>query len=64
MANDSSMSYALPLNTSGEEWIDWLGSAFISRGIFNHSGVPQVLCHCGARPFEVCFSPCDSNLRL
>lgn len=40
MANDSSMTYPLALNTSGEEWIDWLNSAFISRGIFNHSDVP------------------------
>lgn len=42
MANDSSMTYPLALNTSGEEWIDWLGSAFMSRGIFNYSDVPQV----------------------
>jgi carboxylesterase type B len=42
MANDSSMSYPLALNTSGKEWVDWLGSAFISRGIFNSSDVPQV----------------------
>ena len=42
MANDSSMTYALPLNTSGQEWIDWLGTAFVSRGIFGRSDAPQV----------------------
>jgi hypothetical protein len=52
MANDSSMTYALPLNTSGQEWIDWLGTAFVSRGIFGRSDAPQV--HSGPLLRDAC----------